>query len=360
MCIRDRKSVLPVNPAAEPDKFPAKATRQHSENALNCLAGVLPELMGGSADLTPSNLTNLKCSFDFQGNAQADAEPASKKQKTTTSSAAGSYAGRYLRFGVREHAMGAICNGMAAYGGFVPFCATFLNFVGYQLGAVRLSALSEFQVLYVMTHDSIGLGEDGPTHQPVEMIESLRAMPNMMVMRPADLNETSGCYMAALECRGTPATLCLSRQAMPNLALSAPEKVALGAYTVLEAEAPVLVMVGSGSEVGLAMEAAALTGAAVRVVSMPCQELYEEQSKEYKQSLFPEGVPVLSVECSASRGWEKYSNAQVGMTSFGKSAPIKDVMDYFGFTKEKVAAKATKVIEFYKERAVPSLYDVCP
>lgn len=256
--------------------------------------------------------------------------------------------------------MSAICNGMSAYGAFVPFCATFLNFVGYQLGAVRLSALSEFQVLYVMTHDSIGLGEDGPTHQPIEMIESLRAMPNMLVFRPADLNETSGSYAAALEHKKTPSTLCLSRQSMPNLALSTPDKVAHGAYTVLEADAPALVLVASGSEVSLAMAAAEkLQGKSVRVVSMPCQELFEGQSQEYKLSLFPEGVPVMSVECSASRGWEKYSHAQVGMTSFGKSAPIKDVMDYFGFTADKVSAKATQVIDFYANKPVPSLYDVC-
>merc|ERR1712166_1513145 len=191
---------LPQNTEAEPDKFPAKATRQHSEMVLNCLAGVLPEIVGDSADLTPSNLTNLKSSFDFQRGGDS-----------------GSYAGRYIRFGVREHAMAAVCNGMAAYGALLPFCATFLNFTGYALGAVRLSALSEFRVMYVMTHDSIGLGEDGPTHQPVEMMESLRSMPNMMVMRPADINEVSGCYAAAIKHKNTPSTLCLSRQGMPML-----------------------------------------------------------------------------------------------------------------------------------------------
>lgn len=349
---------LPQNTEAEPDKFPAKATRQHSENVLNCLAGIMPEIMGGSADLTPSNLTNLKSSFDFQRtDVDGGDEPALKKQKTTTS-AVGSFAGRYVRFGVREHAMAAVCNGMAAYGALIPFCATFLNFTGYALGAVRLSALSEFRVLYVMTHDSIGLGEDGPTHQPIEMMESLRSMPNMLVMRPADINEVSGCYAAAIKRRNTPSTMCLSRQSMPNLALSSPAKVELGAYAVVPAESPALVIVASGSEVGLAMAAATqLEGVPVSVVSMPCQELFEQQSVEYKKSLFPDGVPVMSVECSATRGWEKYSHAHVGMTTFGRSAPIKAVMAHFGFTEEAVADKAKQVIEFYKEKAAPSLYD---
>eukprot|EP00658_Telonema_sp_P-2_P076332 TRINITY_DN6661_c0_g1_i7.p1 TRINITY_DN6661_c0_g1~~TRINITY_DN6661_c0_g1_i7.p1 ORF type:complete len:694 (+),score=199.15 TRINITY_DN6661_c0_g1_i7:252-2333(+) len=355
------KDVLPVNTPDEPDKFPPKATRQHSQTVLNALAGVVPELMGGSADLTPSNLTNLTSSFDFQHSSDAGGdEPAAKKPKLSGSRSSGNYAGRYIRFGVREHAMGAICNGMAAYGGYIPFCATFLNFVGYQLGAVRVSALSEFQVLFVMTHDSIGLGEDGPTHQPIEMMESLRAMPNMLVMRPADMNETSGCYAAALEHKQCPSTLCLSRQAMPNLKLSTPDKVGFGAYACQEAEAPSLVMVASGSEVGLCMAAAELLdGIRVRVVSMPCQELYDQQSYEYKTGLFPDGVPVLSVECACARGWERYSHAQVGMRSFGKSAPLKDVMEYFGFTKEQVAEKASKLVEFYKGKPVPSLYDVC-
>jgi len=348
---------LPQNTEAEPDKFPAKATRQHSENVLNCLAGVLPEIVGGSADLTPSNLTNLKSSFDFQRGGDSGAEPASKKQKTD-SSASGSYAGRYIRFGVREHAMAAVCNGMAAYGALLPFCATFLNFTGYALGAVRLSALSEFRVMYVMTHDSIGLGEDGPTHQPVEMMESLRSMPNMMVMRPADINEVSGCYAAAIKHKNTPSTLCLSRQGMPNLALSSIANAQLGAYTVVPAEAPALVLVASGSEVGLAMSAAALLeGVSVAVVSMPCQELFDNQTTEYKKSCFPDGVPVMSVECSATRGWEKYSHVQVGMTTFGKSAPIKQLLPYFGFTEEAVADKARQVLEFYKEKAAHSLYD---
>lgn len=170
-----------------------------------------------------------------------------------------SYAGRYLRFGVREHGMGAICNGICAYGAAIPFCATFLNFVGYQLGAVRLSALSRFRVLYVMTHDSIGLGEDGPTHQPVEMIESLRSMPNMHVMRPADFNETAGAYMFAMQNTSGPTVMCLSRQGLPNLAANleeGPQIVLQGAYTCDAADgAPEIVLVASGAEVSLCMDA---------------------------------------------------------------------------------------------------------
>ena len=188
-----------------------KATRACSEAVLNAVAAQCSEVMGGSADLTPSNLTSLKCSKDFQGDTPD---------------------GRYIRFGVREHGMAAICNGMFAHGALRPYCATFLNFIGYALGSVRVSALSNFGIVYVMTHDSIGLGEDGPTHQPIEMLETLRAMPNLNVFRPADGNEVAGSYLAAMNTAGTPSVISLSRQGTPTLAKGSRDMVSKGAYTV--------------------------------------------------------------------------------------------------------------------------------
>ena len=214
------KGLLPTGWEAHLPSFKpgdaAKATRQYSQMVLEKIVPVLPELIGGSADLTPSTLTKVKGNeLDFQ--------------KATP-------AGRYLRFGVREHGMSAVSNGIAAYGGLIPFASTFLNFVGYALGAIRVSALSHFRVLFVMTHDSIGLGEDGPTHQPVETLASLRSMPNMLVIRPADGNETSGAYKVALEHLHTPTTLALSRQNCDNLEGSSIASVALGAYILQEAD----------------------------------------------------------------------------------------------------------------------------
>lgn len=350
---------MPRNTPAEPDKYPKKATRQQSEIVLNALAQAIPDLIGGSADLTPSNLTALKCSGDFQKPAAAQGEPAAKKTKTEQ--APGSYSGRYLRFGVREHAMASICNGMAAYGGsMIPFCATFLNFVGYQLGAVRISALSKFRVLYIMTHDSIGLGEDGPTHQPVEMLESLRSMPNMTVMRPADMNETSGAYLAAIQNTTGPTVIALSRQGLPNLALSTPELVSQGAYTCSPTEGkPDLIFVATGSEVSLCMDAAAKMAGKVAVVSMPCQQLFERQPVEYQASVFPDGVPVMSVEAAATAGWDRFSHVQFGMTTFGCSAKGGDCMKKFGFTPDNIAAKGAKVIDFYAGKTPHSLTNRC-
>ena len=204
---------------------------QHTQS----IAENFPELMGGSADLTPSNLTSLKCSSDFQASTPA---------------------GRYIRFGVREHAMAGICNGMFAHGNIRPYCATFLNFAGYALGSIRCSALSKFGVLYVMTHDSIGLGEDGPTHQPIEMIESLRSMPNVNVLRPCDTNETNAAYQIALTQHETPSVICLSRQTLPNLAGTDPAKAQKGGYIVSGDDNTDLVLVGTGSETGLCAKAA--------------------------------------------------------------------------------------------------------
>jgi len=347
---------LPRN-TPEEEKYPKKATRQQSEIVLNALAAVCPEIIGGSADLTPSNLTALKCSGDFQ------APKGQESKKLKLENAEGSYAGRYIRFGVREHAMGAICNGMAAYGGAIPFCATFLNFVGYQLGAVRLSALSKFRVLYVMTHDSIGLGEDGPTHQPVEMLESLRSMPNMHVMRPADFNETAGAYAFALQNSTGPTVIALSRQGLPNLPISTPELVLKGGYTCHPSDGtPELIFVATGSEVSLSLDAKAKleeAGKKVSVVSMPCVELFEAQDLAYKLSVFPAGVPVISVEASSTSGWDRYSHAQIGMVTFGASGTGGDCMKKFGFTVDNVVAKAEKVLNFYSGKTPHSTVDRC-
>ena len=322
------KDLLPTLTAADKPN----ATRNLSQSVLKALCPVCPELMGGSADLTPSNKTWVDGMGDFQ--------------KETPS-------GRYFRFGVREHAMAAMCNGMSAYGGIVPYCATFLNFIEYGYGAVRLSALSQHQVIYVMTHDSIGLGEDGPTHQPVEALLLCRSTPGMMTWRPADQNETSGAYCAALESHG-PSVLSLARQKSKQLAGSSIENALKGAYTLsTPATAPVLVIVGTGTEVDLCVDAAAAlnaSGVATQVVSMPCWEAFDAQSLEYKMSVFPSGAAVLSVEAGSTQGWPKYSHAQVGMTTFGASGPGPAVMAHFGFTVENVVAKGKTLAEYYAAR----------
>jgi len=288
-------------------------------------------LVGGSADLNPSCLTYLKCSTDFQKGAEA---------------------GRNFRFGVREHGMASILNGLAAYGGLIPFGSTFLNFISYAMGAVRLSAISDFGVLYIMTHDSIGLGEDGPTHQPIETLQMLRALPGINVLRPGDGNETSGAYAVAIEHRHRPSVLAFSRQNCANLAGTSIEGVFKGAYVVKDAEGgkPQVTIAASGSELSLAYKAAeSLTDLKVRVVSMPSWELFREQSEEYQQSVFLDGVPVLGVEAASFVGWREYSHAVIAMNSFGTSGPYKEVLKKFGFTVENVAEKARKVFEYYQK-----------
>lgn len=312
----------------------ALASRKHSENCLNALAPVLPELIGGSADLTHSNLTELKVSGSFQK---------------------GQYENRNLRFGVREHGMGAICNGIALHGsGLIPYGATFLVFTDYMRGAIRLSALSECGVIWVMTHDSIALGEDGPTHQPVETIASLRAIPQLIVMRPADGTETSGAYKVAVEnaAQNRPTLLCLSRQGLPNLAGSSIEGVTKGAYAVVDCEGtPDLILIGTGSEVGLCVQAAeqlSSKGTKVRVVSMPSWEQFEAQDAAYKESVLPKAVKKrLSVEAGSSMGWSRYvtdEGASLSVDTFGASAPGGTCLEKFGFTLENVVAKAKEVL----------------
>lgn len=234
------------------------------------------------------------------------------------------------------------------------------------MGSVRLSALSRFGVLYIMTHDSIGQGEDGPTHQPVEMLESLRAIPNLLVFRPADGVETVGAYRIAVTRSHTPSVLSLSRQAVPWVEGTVVEKVALGAYVLTElgittdGGAPAIILIATGSEVALVVEVAkvlATSGVGVRVVSMPCWELFDEQPLEYKEQVLLTGVPVMSVEASGQHGWRKWAHATYGLTSFGCSAPGKDAFAAFGFTVPNLVEKVTEVIAYYQASAspVPSL-----
>jgi transketolase len=312
------------------------ATRKYSEACLNKLAPVLPELIGGSADLTHSNLTELKVSGDFQK---------------------GAHQNRNIHFGVREHGMGAICNGISLHNsGLIPYGATFLIFTDYMRAAIRLSALSEVGVIWVMTHDSIGQGEDGPTHQPIETLASLRAIPNLTVIRPADGNEVSGAYKVAIEKakRNEPTLLAFTRQGVPNLEGSSMEDTAKGAYVISCGFAPEeldLILIGTGSEVQLCVGAAEklkAEGKKVRVVSMPSWELFEAQDEAYKDSVLPKVAGKrLSVEAASSFGWQKYTGFEGGSVSidrFGSSAPGAVCMEKFGFNVDNVVAKAKEVI----------------
>ena len=307
-----------------------KATRQYSGEVLAAIVKAHTQVVGGSADLTESTVTN-----------KAGLAAFTKTQRGN----------RFLHFGVREHAMGSICNGLAAYGGFLPFAATFANFIGYAWGAVRLSALSHHKVLYVATHDSIDLGEDGPTHQPIEMLALLRATPNLQAIRPADGNETTGAYIAHFrkENKG-PSVLLLSRGAVTPLAGSSPAAVLKGAYVLsdfADDKTPRVILAASGTEVGLivgAREQLAAEGVDARVVSFPSFGLFDKQTDEYKLSVFPKGVKVLFVEASNCLGAERYADAIVGMTTFGASAPATALKKHFGFTVDNVVAQAKKLL----------------
>ena len=329
---RQLRGELPANWDANLPSYSADdkglATRQHSYNCLNAFGPSLPELIGGSADLTHSNLTDIKGEKGFQK---------------------GSEANRYLHFGVREHAMAAIMNGIAYHGsGLIPYGGTFAVFAGYMVGAMRLSALSELGVIYVLTHDSIGLGEDGPTHQPIETLASLRALPNLLVIRPGDGNETSGAYQVAITNRKRPTVLFLSRQAMANQANSSAAQVAKGGYILEDSNgAPELILIASGTELELATKAAAVLrseGKNVRVVSMPCVELFEEQDAAYRESVLPSSVRKrLVIEASSSFGWHKFTGFEgdtVSIDRYGASAPGPLLMEKFGFTVDNVVAKA--------------------
>ncbi|KAF7542748.1 hypothetical protein G7Z17_g11308 [Cylindrodendrum hubeiense] len=322
------EKALPVYTTADP----AIASRKLSETVLSKVEAVIPELVGGSADLTGSNLTRWKDAVDFQ----------------PENTGLGDYSGRYIRYGVREHAMGAIMNGLSAYGTILPYSGTFLNFVSYAAGAIRLSALSQVRNIWVATHDSIGLGEDGPTHQPIETLAHFRALPNCMVWRPADGNETSGAYYVALTSKSTPSIIALSRQNLPQLDGSTIEKAAKGGYVLHEVEGANVTLLSTGSEVGIAVDAAKLLseqGIKARVVSMPCQEVFDQQTKEYRLSVLPDGIPALSIEVMTTLGWERYAHEQFGLNRFGASGPYKDK---FEFTPEGIAKRAVATVDFWK------------
>lgn len=322
----DWEDALPDFAGAE-----AKATRAYSGEIINALAAKMPQLIGGSADLGPSNNTDIKSSHSLL---------------------AGAYDGRLIHFGIREHSMGSIMNGIALYGGMIPFGGTFLTFSDYMRPAIRLAALSEIQTIYVFTHDSIGLGEDGPTHQSVEHIAALRAIPNLCVIRPCDAHEAREAWRIALNRRHAPTALALSRQkvAMIDRAkFASAEGVLKGAYVLAEASAtaPALILIATGSEVGLALEAREkmeAAGTPTRVVSMPCWELFEEQSAEYKGSVLPRGVKKFAIEAGVSMGWDRYADAGLFVDKFGASAPAEVVFKEYGFTVENVVEQAKKML----------------
>ncbi len=309
----------------------ADATRNHSGRCLNALAAAVP-LIGGSADLAPSNKTLMKGSPDFQ--------------KETRE-------GRNLRFGVREHAMGAVCNGLALHGsGLKPYCATFLVFADYMRASIRMAALSGADVLFVMSHDSVAVGEDGPTHQPVEHLASLRAIPGLVVIRPADGNETSGAYRAAVPDRERPYVLALSRQNAQNLPGTDAAAVVRGAYVVGGGEGtPDLILIGTGTELGLCVAAAEelrKDATRVRVVSMPSWELFAEQDAAYRESVLPAKVTRrLAVEAGSSMGWEHWTTsagATISIDRFGLSAPGGQCLEHLGFTVANVVATARRLL----------------
>jgi len=310
---------------------PKVATRKSSEMALEALTAAMPELIGGSADLTGSNNT---------------------KTKATGPLTAADYGGRYVYYGIREFGMAAAMNGMALHGGIIPYGGTFLVFSDYCRNAIRLSALQEARVVYVMTHDSIGLGEDGPTHQPVEHVMSLRAMPNLLVFRPADAIEAAEAWSLALAQTDRPTVLCLSRQNLPAVRADAEMKSARGAYLLKGAEsARKVVLMATGSEVEVAMACAAeleAAGVGADVVSMPCWELFAEQDDAYRAQLLPADVLKVSIEAGVTLGWERYvgnDGITIGIDSFGKSAPADDLYRYFGFTAEAIVPKIKAQLE---------------
>lgn len=314
------------------------ATRKLSEAVLTKLYSVIPELLGGAADLTPSTLTKAPEAHEFQA----------------PSTDIGDYSGRYIRYGVREHAMGAMMSGIAAYGtNFKPFGGTFLNFVSYAAGAVRLSAISHLPVIWVGTHDSVGLGEDGPTHQPVETLAHLRAIPNLSVWRPADGNEVSAAYSEAIESTKTPHVLALTRQGVPQLEGSSIEKALKGGYTLIERDEPDLILLSSGSEVSITVEGAKLlesSGHKVSVVSFPSFDTFDNQPDSYKKSVLPDGVPIMSVEVLSPFGWSTYSHVQFGIQRFGSSGKYTDIYDELEFNAKGISSRGLKTIEFYKSK----------
>jgi transketolase len=312
---------------SEADK--GKATRLHSQDCLNAIANVLPEFIGGSADLAPSNMTLMKCTGDFLK---------------------GSYSERNMRFGIREFGMGAVANAISLdKTGLIPYCATFTIFSDYMRGAIRIAALSQAGTIFVTTHDSVAVGEDGPTHQPIETIPSLRLIPDLTVIRPADGNETAGAYKYAVErskLHSRPTFLAFSRQALPNLPNSSIENTLKGAYAVVDCADPELILIGTGSEVSLCVDAAKqLAGKKVKVVSMPSCEIFRSQVASYKDALLPKNVPKLSVEAAVTAGWSEWADAFVGVDCFGASAPGNTCLEKFGFNVPNVVSCAERALK---------------
>lgn len=315
------------------------ATRSASGEYINLIAPEMPNLVGGSADLGPSNKTVIKGAKDFL---------------------ADSPEGRNIHFGIREHAMGAIMNGMSVYGGVICFGGTFFMFADYMRPAIRIAALMGIRCVYVFTHDSIGVGEDGPTHQPIEHLAVLRAIPNLTVIRPADANETVWAWRKAVENTTGPTALVLTRQNVPVLdqkKYTPAQKLEKGAYVLKEAASgtPELILIGTGSEVSLCLESAELLekdGISTRVVSMPSWELFEQQDDEYKNSVLPQNVKArMGVEAGISLGWERYTGCagcMLSIETFGQSAPASKLFEEFGFTASNAAAKAKQLVQNLK------------
>ncbi len=322
---------IPVFPA-DPKGM---ATRAASGSVLNALAARIPNLIGGSADLAPSNKTEIKGSKDFQ---------------------AGTYDQRNVRFGVREHGMGSLMNGMALHGGIIPYGGTFLIFSDYMRPTIRLAAMMGLRVIYVFTHDSIGLGEDGPTHQPIEQLAALRAIPNLTVIRPADANETAQAWRMALKTKNGPTALVLSRQNLPTLdrSLMPPaDNLAFGAYglTGSKETQPKLILMATGSEISIALgagEKLLAMGIPSQVVSMPSWELFEKQPKEYRHRILPPEVKArVAIEAGSPQGWHRYVGDQglvIGLDHFGASAPDKILYEKFGLTADRVVEKALELL----------------
>jgi transketolase len=335
---------LPENWQEEIPIFPADpkglATRVSSGNVLNAAASKFTNLVGGSADLAPSNKTLIDGQADYQAN---------------------QYEGRNLRFGVREHAMGSILNGMALHGGLIPYGGTFLVFSDYMRPAIRLAALSKLKVIYVFTHDSIGLGEDGPTHQPIEQLAALRAIPNLTVIRPCDANETAQAWRAALQHQNGPVALALTRQSVPTLNrenFAPAERLHQGAYILSEAgdAKPDIILIASGSEIEIALGAADKLkekNLAVRVVSMPSWELFESQPEEYRRQVLPTDIRAkIAVEAGSPQGWDRYVGEMgqvIALNHFGASAPYKVLYEQFGITADRIVEKALALIEKIKK-----------
>jgi transketolase len=348
------RSELPAHWDEAIPTFPASAkgvaTRDASRDVMNAIASRLPALTGGSADLDPSTKTVLKGFGDFN-------PPAVKGEDMQGSDKGGwSYQGRNIHYGIREHAMGAIVNGLAAHGGVIAYGATFFIFSDYMRPPMRLAALSHLHVIHVFTHDSIGLGQDGPTHQPVEQLANLRAIPNFTVIRPADANETAEAWRVAVETRGRPVVLVLTRQAVPTLdrnRYAAANGLRRGAYVLSDAPngKPQLILIASGSEVGLIVAAADVLqeqGIAVRCVSMPSWELFEALPQSERDAVLPPSVTArLAVELGVSQGWDRYVGPHgdmLGVERYGASAPGEIVMREYGFTVENVCARAKALL----------------